>query len=104
MGGKNTKDMKKLVLTSALLAFLFVGIIAVNSVVAVTSDVSDHSVTAVYDDPPKKAAKTTKATKKCCSQTTKCSSKSAKAEKCDDKATSATTAKDTDKKEDTDKK
>ena len=96
--------MKKLVLTSALLAFLFVGIIAVNSVVAATTDFNDISVTAVYDDPPKKTAKTTKATKKCCSESSKCSSKSAKAEKCDDKATSTATAKDTDKKEDTDKK
>jgi len=92
--------MKKLVLTGTVLAFLFMGAFAINSVVAVSSDVSNYNITAVYDDPPKKATKK-KPTKKCCS--TKCSSKSAKSAKCDDKSTTST-KKTEDKKEDTDKK
>jgi uncharacterized protein YxeA len=90
--------MKKVLFAIGIVAFLFVGAITVETVVANQED------SYVYDDPPKKDVKK----KKCCSHGDftgkKCDSKSAHYNKKECKDTEDTKATNETKKEDPDKK
>lgn len=93
---KDFKDMKKVLLTLTIVAFVMAGAVSINTVTANTIDSS------VFDDPPKKEKKSKKSCTDMKSGKSCCSKKAAKSCKDGDTKSTSTTKETT--KESPDKK